>query len=185
MLGRECLLPCTFIAQPPEDSQPASRFVADFRETLRAAHKTVRDSLRTSARTEKAYFDRRVKTHHFVVGQLVYLYWPRPLIKQKHRKLSRLWTGPWRISQFVSPFVVIIQNVRTNRKQTVHVDRLVPCTQDVPHVQASEPAVDDSTITSQQSHTASSDPTDNSLSVTHSGPQRPIRIRRRPSRYRD
>jgi len=184
MLGRECLLPCTFIAQPPEDYQPTSRFVSDFRDTLRTAHRTVREALHTTARAEKTYFDRRVKPKNFVVGQLVYLYWPRPLIRQKHRKLSRLWTGPWRLIRFLSPIVVVVQNVNTNRKQTVHVDRLAPCSVEAHSVDTPVQAVTSDVPATHQSDISNptsfdSHPPSNNTSVN----RRPARIIRRPQRY--
>ena len=51
----------------------------------------------------------------------------RPLLRQQKRKLQRLWSGPWRIIKFQSSLVVVIQNLKTNKHQTVHVDRLAPC----------------------------------------------------------
>jgi len=81
----------------------------------------------TSAKAEKTYFDRRVKRYSFFVGQKVWLYWPRPLVRQKHRKLTRVWTGPWAITTFRSPIVVELKDIAFGRKQIVHVDRIVPC----------------------------------------------------------
>ena len=40
---------------------------------------------------------------------------------------DRLWTGPWVIEKFFSPIVVQISHPLTHKRQTVHVDRLVPC----------------------------------------------------------
>jgi len=126
MLGREVLLPCTFIAAPPHDTTPNTEFVTDLRNNLREAHHRIRESLQTSARIEKRYFDSRVRYHQFRVDQLVWLYWPRPLIRSSHRKLVKLWTGPWRILRFDSPLVVQIKHTTFHKKQTVHVDRLMP-----------------------------------------------------------
>ena len=38
-----------------------------------------------------------------------------------------MWTGSWRIIEFKMAIVVIVQHEKTHKKQTVHVDRLVPC----------------------------------------------------------
>jgi len=75
----------------------------------------------------KTYFDRRVRGQALRVGQTVWLYWPRPLVKQKHRKLTQLWTGPWVVERFFSTIVVEISHPLAQKRQTVHVDRLVPC----------------------------------------------------------
>jgi len=48
-------------------------------------------------------------------------------MRSRSRKLTRSWSGPWRIVEFKTTIVVVVQNLRTNKKQTVHVDRLVPC----------------------------------------------------------
>ena len=90
MLGREVLCPCTLIAAPPQDTPVSTTNNDNFRETLRDAHQSVRDSLGARARTEKRYFDKRVKPVKLYLGQSVWLYWPRPLIRQAMRKLVNL-----------------------------------------------------------------------------------------------
>jgi len=60
-------------------------------------------------------------------SQLVWLFWPQPPIRQKFKKLRKVWTGPWKIEEFRSPLVVKIRHVTKRTRQTVHVDRLIPC----------------------------------------------------------
>jgi len=127
MLGREVLLPASLIVAPPEENVPQSSYVQDYQESLRQAHQQVRQAMGSSAKAEKTYFDRRVKKYSFFVGQKVWLYWPKPLVRQKHRKLTRVWTGPWTIITFRSPIVVELKDTAPGRKQIVHVDRIVPC----------------------------------------------------------
>jgi len=138
MLGREVLLPCTLIAAPPEsDISLTTPFVTSFRQTLREAHNKVRENLATSAKTQKTSFDARIRPHTFVTGQKVWLYWPKPLLKQQRHKLTQLWTGPWEIIQVKTPLVVVLAHCNTGKRQTVHVDRLLPCSdsQDTPETQ--------------------------------------------------
>ena len=127
MLGREVLFPCTFIAALPTDSRVSTVYAGDFRDTLHDAHRRVREALRRNARTEKTYFDRSVKRVNFGIGQKVWLFWPRPLVRQRKCKLTNLWTGPWIIRKFFSPLVIEIQHSVNHRFQTVHVDRVTPC----------------------------------------------------------
>ena len=127
MLGREVMLPCTLIAQPPHDTPVSTTYAANFRTTLRDAHQRVRASMNSSARTQKRYFDDRIKQQTFTIGQLVWMYWPLPRIRSTYRKLTKLWTGPWEILAFSSPLVVQVRHTTTRKRQTVHVDRLVPC----------------------------------------------------------
>ena len=130
MLGREVLLPCTLIAAPPEADPPASTsFAQSFRDTLREAHHTVRQNLHATARTQKQHFDARIRPHTFHLGQKVWLFWPRPVVKQQAHKLTQLWTGPWDIISIKSDLIVEIQDPTSRKKQTVHVDRLLPCQQ--------------------------------------------------------
>jgi len=110
MLGREVLLPASLIVVPPEENIPQSGYVHDFQDNLRQAHQQVRQAMGISAKAEKTYFD-----------------WPRPLVRQKHCKLTRVWTGPWAITSFRSPIVVELRDINSGRKQIVHVDRIVPC----------------------------------------------------------
>ena len=83
MLSREVLFLCTLIAAPPTDSRVSTVYAGDFRDTLRDAHRRVREALRRNARTEKTYFDRRMKRVNLSVGQQVWLFWPRHLVRQK------------------------------------------------------------------------------------------------------
>jgi len=106
VLGREVLLPASLIVASPEENLPQLGYVQDFQDNLRQAHQQVRQAMGSSAVAEKTYFDQRVKSYSFSVGQRVWLYWPRPLVRQKHRKLTRLWTGPWIITSFRSPIAV-------------------------------------------------------------------------------
>ena len=95
---------------------------------MRAAHERVRNATQLSAKTQKSYFDARVRAIAFTKGQLVWLYWPKTLLRQQKRKLTRLWFGPYRIVEFKCEVVVQIQHIKTDKMQTVHVDRLMPCT---------------------------------------------------------
>lgn len=128
MLGREVLTPVTLIAEPPDaDIVLTVPYVQTFRQIFREAHQRIRNATRYAAKTQKNYFDKFVKGSPLHVNQLVWLYWPQPLVRHRKRKLQRLWTGPWRVHHFVSPIVVKITHVYSGKQQTVHVDRLTPC----------------------------------------------------------
>jgi len=94
MLGREVLLPATLIAAPPVEIQPSVPYNVQFKNNIREAHQRVRDALGASARTMKNYFDRRIKSQALTVGQTVWLFWPKLLIRQQRKKLTQLWSGP-------------------------------------------------------------------------------------------
>ena len=70
MLGREVLLPTSSIARPPEEpTEVTIPFVQKFRNSIRAAHQTIRESTRKAARTQKCYFDKFVKGPPFALNQ--------------------------------------------------------------------------------------------------------------------
>ena len=132
MLGREVLLPCHLIARPPEEPNSITvPFVQNFQENLRDAHHKIRMATQNAAKTQKTFFDKQIKGPPFSVNQLVWLYWPKPIIQQKFKKLQRLWTGPYKIIKFQSSVVVIIEHTETRKRQTVHIDRLTPCSSTV------------------------------------------------------
>ena len=129
MLGREVLLPATLIAQPPQETHTVTvPFVADLRDCIRDAHSRIRKATQATAKTQKAYYDNRVREQSFHIDQLVWLYWPSPPRRQKFRKLQQVWTGPWRITEFKSDVVVVLRHFRKASRQTVHVNRLSPYT---------------------------------------------------------
>ena len=128
MFGREVLMPCSLIATPPEaDNSITVPFVQSFRDTLRDAHTRVCQNLQATAKTQKIHFDSRIKHLSFHIGQKVWLYWPRPSVKQQAHKLAQLWTGPWEIIEKKSPLIVVLIHPISGKRQTVHVDRLLPC----------------------------------------------------------
>jgi len=94
---------------------------------MRDAHERVRRATKKEARTQRKYYDDRSRMTRFHEGQKVWLYWPRPPVRQQYKKLTRLWTGPWKIVLFKSPVVVELHHVSNGAIQVVHVDRLLPC----------------------------------------------------------
>jgi len=97
-------------------------------DNMRVAHERVRSATNRSSKTQKSYFDARVRAVLFTKGQLLWLYWLKPLRRKQKRKLTQLWFGPYRITNFKFEVVVEIQRIKTHKTQIVHVDRLVPCT---------------------------------------------------------
>jgi len=145
MMGREVLLPASLIVQPPEEPVVVTTsFAAKFRQNMRNAPASIRSATSRAAKPQKNYFDKHVKGPPFALNQLVWPYWPRPLLRTRSRKLTRSWTRPWRIVEFNTTIVVVVQNLKTHKKQTVHVNRLVSCRGRL-HDEAEETAVPPST----------------------------------------
>lgn len=128
MLGCEVLIPATLIAQlPDEPSKPVTPYVTSFRCTLREVHQKIPQNTGTVAKTQKHYFDKYITCSPFHVDQLAWLYQPQTPLRQQENKTQRLWSGPWRTVEFQTPIVVVIQNIKTLKHQTVYVDKLAPC----------------------------------------------------------
>ena len=193
MLGREVLLPATLIAKPSEEPQSVSvPFVRDLRDCIRGAHARVRQATQATAKTQKQYYDKSVREQKFQTGQLVWLYWPNPPVRQKYRKLQQVWTGPWRILEFRSDVVVTIQHTLKRTKQTVHINRLTPCKSPEPQnlttfdTPPEEPLAASTEIPAESEHQTrqlshSPTPTTSTSTVSHpSAVERPRRKRRLP-----
>jgi len=86
MLARQVRLLCLFIAAPSEETQTLVPYNVHFRDDMREAHERVRNATNRSLKTQKSYFDARVKAISLTKGQLVWLYWPKPLLRQQKRK---------------------------------------------------------------------------------------------------
>ena len=139
-------------SSPEEPHRTTVPFVRDLRDTLRDAHQRVRDATRSSARTQKLYYDERLKQTAFTEGQLVWMFLPRPPVRQKFRKLQRLWTDPWRIESFKSPLMVVLKHTCKRARQTVHVDRLLPCNSPPPAVPEVDSGIPPDTQTPTDGH---------------------------------
>jgi len=171
MLGRETMLLCSLIATPPDDRSAVTvSFVEQQRDNLRAAHAFARQHLHTYARTQKQYFDARVKLVPYHVGQKVWLYWPRPLVRQRHRKLFNQWVGPFTIVSFLAHITALIRCDATHKRQRIHVDRLSSCA-----VEAEAAPEPPPIVTVLSGDAADSSPT-NPLSITRTRMGRAIRM---------
>jgi len=134
MLACKVQLPASLIAKPPKEPMESKvPFMKNFRETMRDAHIRMRNATQWSAKTQKTYYDRMSKRIKFAKRQLVWPYWPKPVVRQRFRKLWQPWTGPWQIQAFKSTVVVCIRKTFGNKtRQTVNVDRLLPCSKPPP-----------------------------------------------------
>ena len=90
---------------------------------LETAFYLARQALEKSFKTQKRYFDKNLKNQEMRVGDKVMLH--QPISKKGvSRKLSRLWTGPFRIVQVISPVNFKIKRIGGFETKTVHMNRL-------------------------------------------------------------
>jgi len=193
MLGRCTRTPATLIAAPPEEPVKLTvPYNIKLRDNMRAAHEKVRKFTRRSAKTQKSHFDARIKAITFRLGELCWLFWPKPTLRMQKRKLTRLWIGPYRIKSFKSDVVVEIEHIKSGRKQVVHVDRLIKCTtvSDVIDEPRPGPSLSSSSPLppSQTAPPATGRPISGEHQNTPVAPaptRHSVRCRRAPARYRD
>jgi len=185
MLARELRCPCTFIAAPPnEGASSLLPFNETFRQNMRTAHEKVRRMTKVAAKTEKSYYHSSTKEMSFHQGQWVDLYQPQPLLRQRYRKLQRLWIGPYEILSFKSDLVVEIRSLKTSKRKVVHIDRLWPYHGQQQVVSGPEPTTNARAPTQDKSqpvaHAMQQDETQHA-----DIPQRQTRCSRKPARYKD
>ena len=183
MLNRSTRCPCTLIASPPSEGQDKlTPFASNFRRNMRTVHDRIRRMTKLAAKTQKTYYDNKTRALTFHKGQWVYLYQPNPLIRQKHRKLQQLWTGPHEITEIKSDIVVMIKNIKNNKHKCVHIDRLWPFhNTSIPPTAATTSQTPTTTPTMTEHQTATPPDRTDEVDIPH----RPIRCRRRPARLQD
>ena len=130
---------------------------------------------------QKVKPSKRSRPLHYEVGQQVWLYWPRPPIRQKFKKLQSLWTGPWTIEAFRTPLVVILRHPSRRGRQTVHVDRLLPCQSQPAPADDVEPTPESSRTEPVTNAPISKPIVPETDSFQPSSSMRPVRTRRRPA----
>ena len=107
-------------------------------------------------------------------------------------KTSAIVEGPWRIELFKSPLVVVLRHTEKRTRQTVHIDRLLPCRIPPPVVSQADSGVPTdipwrSGINRLDTPDVDSQPLSQSWGDTDSqsqsalGSSRPVRKRRRPT----
>ena len=100
-------------------------------ELLRQAHAITRDHLGQAAERSKGYYDRRVKTRSFEVGELVYVYSPRRYVKRTP-KWCLTYQGPFRVVRKLTDVNYVVQKNERSNSVVVHVDKLKKCLQTAP-----------------------------------------------------
>ena len=128
----------------------------------------------TGCENAENYFDAHVKGSTFTEGQLVWLYHPKPLLRQRYRKLNRLWIGPYRINRFCSDVVVELQHTFTKKKTIAHINRIIPCKTVIPTESVATPATPPAETVERETP-----------SQTPSHTRRPVRKRKPPPRLDD
>ncbi len=124
--GRDAFLPLNRIFPSELDDEiTESEYTAKLLENLKSAYRTA-DINETTAKNaqERNHNIGRVPIT-FEVNSLVWYYSPKR-VKNQVQKLSPLWTGPFIVSQQLSPTVYLLENIDTGKKFAANIQRIKP-----------------------------------------------------------
>ena len=124
MFGREVMQPLELMGGVQPEPLPVTDYVKDLEENLLEAHSAARNSLGTSQRRQKKYYDLYAYTKQFEVGDAVLIANSATKIGQS-RKLQPLWLGPYLVVHVFSPALYRVASQKRN--YVVHHDRMKIC----------------------------------------------------------
>uniref|UniRef100_A0A5S6Q2I3 RNA-directed DNA polymerase n=2 Tax=Trichuris muris TaxID=70415 RepID=A0A5S6Q2I3_TRIMR len=132
VFGEQCRLP-EDIYRPAEGKvQSPEEHATQLKKVLDKMYIVARRRLKVVRKLQKQQYDKSSRGRSFRKGSLVFLRSPRVARRGKCRKLTRPWTGPYRVLAKPSPVTYQIQHVRNrNDLQIVHFDRLKFCPKDI------------------------------------------------------
>lgn len=121
MLGRHLRMPFDLCLPSPQPSENTvdGRFGEALQRDMRFAQETAREGLKSSALRVKQYYDRNADAELFKEGDAV-LYLNLPKKKGQTPKLSRAWTGPFRVMKRIYEGVYKIQRSPRHKPKIVN-----------------------------------------------------------------
>lgn len=128
MHGRDIELPFDSITKPTRTRYDTdTNYSSEVIKRLEDAFREVRERARKSTERQHEFFNRSTKPVNFKLGDKVLLYTPR-LKPGLTKKLSQLWSGPYRIIQCRSPVIFRIKDIYGKAgTQLIHANRLKLC----------------------------------------------------------
>jgi hypothetical protein len=126
VFGREVAMPVDVVfGLPPEnEGQEITEHVAELRKRLEIVYEFSRENLRKACFQQKSNYDKRAKTKHYNVGDLVWL-WTPSRRRGISPKLQRFWKGPYAVVKHISN---VLYRLKIGKEKTavVHFNRLKP-----------------------------------------------------------
>jgi transposase InsO family protein len=135
MFGRENRAPIDIILgldAPSENEGPSPvEFVELKRSMMREVYRQVRQHLGVAANRRKDYYDTKVKSSSFAIGQWVWYLYQRRRVGISP-KWQRHCIGPYLIVRVISLYNLVIQKSKRSKPFVVHRDKLKPFVGDAP-----------------------------------------------------
>lgn len=119
---------------PTEETDPCESpddYVARLQRDSAEAFQFARKHLRASAERRKRYYDIRVKSEQFAVGDWVYYHYPRRY-QSRSLKWQQAYIGPYLIVRMIEPVNCVLQKSAKSKPFVAHVDKLRRCYGQVP-----------------------------------------------------
>ena len=121
-LGRETRAPVDVVLNLPDPDGPHQTydgFVEKLQEKMKQAYTQVREHIGQAAERNKKYYDLRVRSRKYKVGDWVYYFNPRHF-RGKQDKWSRKYSGPFLVIAVTSAVNVTLQRSPRAKPFTVH-----------------------------------------------------------------
>jgi len=126
VLGREVRGPIDImLGTSVAGEQPTNcdEFVSETKQRMEYAFDLVRKHLGVAAERNKHYYDLRVRTKPFAVGDKVIYFNPRHQMG-KQNKWCKKYTGPFEVVKILGPVNVLLQKDVRSRAFPVHVEKV-------------------------------------------------------------
>ena len=123
--GREAVCPLDLLTPVPDETEPVDvhEYAVDLTERLRYAFDFVQKFAQTRMERMKKAYDTHVKPKTFVIGQLVYYYYPRKR-QNKYNKWQSNYLGVYKIIKVLNSTNCIIQRTPRSQGFVTHFDKL-------------------------------------------------------------
>ena len=132
MFGQENNMALDVMMGPPPKAKPdvacPVEYVEWLRQTLNGVYQYASDQLDRNAKRQKNYYDKKSKPTQYKVGSYVWRWYP----PAARGKLSKGWTGPFRIMEIPTSIHCVIQKSADQPQHRVHIDTLKPYNGPIP-----------------------------------------------------
>ncbi len=125
MYGREMRTPMTLLAPPAPNQEREVEWVERLHQWIREGHTGVVERTQAQHRAEVPRLNKRQKGYSFEVGDLVWLYNPKPRPGLSPKLDADKWSK-WEITRRISDIVYAVKKEGSPKKSVVNVDRLRP-----------------------------------------------------------
>ena len=191
LYGREARLPIDLcFAPPPGDETTASynHYATQLQDRLATSFKLAQNKLQLSQKRQADEYDKKAWGSQFKAGDRVWLFNPSTP-RTLSSKLVSHWTGPYTVEKCLNEVNYLIQREGGSTMQTVHHNRLKPCTSSKTNETPNTADTTEQPEQSEAQQSTTSQPAYEPLigTVPNIDPElprgRPARNRRPPNRY--